>query len=223
MRALVPRLFAAVSAHAQTCPHRSTVRAVRRICCVNLHGWCCCSYCSSTSIPVRVRPRGAKIRSGSAQTRPTGDGRDQSELRLTLPPGPRPFQALAIPPAVLAGARNETGDSDNNHGGTTMNDTQLTAEKRPARVAIIDCCAGACRSRHSHLRARVLVLIVTLHGVYFLVAAAARCPGASAATAGCSGFRPCLLYGTCLWYSSALRHWTQQRRQSVPVCSAAAR
>lgn len=38
-------------------------------------------------------------------------GATQPELRLTLPSRPRPFQALAIPPALLAGERNGTGDA----------------------------------------------------------------------------------------------------------------
>lgn len=38
-------------------------------------------------------------------------GATQPELRLTLPSRPRPFQALAIPPALVAGSHNGNGDA----------------------------------------------------------------------------------------------------------------
>ncbi|NOT57327.1 MAG: hypothetical protein HOP18_22215 [Deltaproteobacteria bacterium] len=38
-------------------------------------------------------------------------GATQPELRLTLPTRPRPFQALAMPPALVADVRNDTGNA----------------------------------------------------------------------------------------------------------------
>lgn len=93
-----------------------------------------------------------------------------------------------------------------------MNDTSGTAEKRPAHVPS-SIAARERATRRSHLRARVLVLLVTLHGVYFLVPVL---PSAQTrALLPWLLWLPPLFAVTVLVYGFlALRHWTQQRRQA---------
>jgi fatty acid desaturase len=93
-----------------------------------------------------------------------------------------------------------------------MNETSSTTEPRPVR-APSSIAARERAIRQSHRQARVLVLIVLLHGVYFLVpllpSAQTRAllpwllwlPPLFAVTILVSGFR-------------ALHRWTQQRRQA---------
>lgn len=99
-----------------------------------------------------------------------------------------------------------------------MNDAPVTPEKRPASVPS-SIAARERANRRSHLRARVLVLLVTLHGVYFLVPLLP--------VAQMRAILPWLLWLPPLFALMglvygflALRRWTQQRRhasQFVPL------
>lgn len=93
-----------------------------------------------------------------------------------------------------------------------MNDIPVTAEPRAARVPS-SIAARERATRQSHLRARLLVLIVTLHGVYFLVP---LLPSAQT-----RALLPWLLWLPPLFAVTvlvagflALRRWCQRRRQA---------
>lgn len=90
-----------------------------------------------------------------------------------------------------------------------MNDAPVTPEKRTAHVPS-SIAARERAMRRSHLRARLLVLLVMLHGVYFLVPVL---PVAQTrALLPWLLWLPPLFAVTVLFYGClALRHWSQQR------------
>lgn len=93
-----------------------------------------------------------------------------------------------------------------------MNERSGTSEPRPTR-APSSIAARERATRQSHLRARLLVLIVMLHGVYFLVPLV---PSAQT-----RALLPWLLWLPPLFAVTGLvfgffvlRRWSQQRRQA---------
>ena len=93
-----------------------------------------------------------------------------------------------------------------------MNEQTGTLEQRSAR-APSSIAARERATRRSHLRARLLVLFVTLHGVYFLVPLV---PSArTRALLPWLLWLPPLFAVTVLVFGVlVLRRWTQQRRQA---------
>lgn len=94
-----------------------------------------------------------------------------------------------------------------------MNERAGTSEPRPTR-APSSIAARERATRQSHLRARLLVLIVMLHGVYFLVPLV---PSAQTrALLPWLLWLPPLFVLACLVYGFfVLQRWRQRRRQAA--------